>query len=91
MIKPNEMTHVIQEYVLSERLRQKISEVDQKYKSELSGEMHGEFEMLLDRQLLTTEVGYAGWRELEDPVVLEGVYTLVQIRISESVEPSQIR
>jgi hypothetical protein len=54
--------------------------VDQEIKSELSGESFGEMTMLLDRQLMTTEIGYGCWNELNDIDVLQAVYRLVKSR-----------
>lgn len=77
MLTSIEMKSLVEEYVLRERVRQGIHAVDRTVKSELSGEAYGEIALLLDRQLMTTEVGYGSWTSLKDPGVLEAVYLLV--------------
>lgn len=77
-----EMMSLIKDYVTRERVRQGIEEVDREIKSELSGESFGEMVMLLDRQLMTTEMGYGSWIELNNTEVLEAVYRLVRSRAS---------
>jgi hypothetical protein len=76
-----EMMSLIKDYVKQERARQGIINVDTAIKSELSGEAFGEMVMLLDRQLMTTEIGYGSWVELKDFEVLRGVYLLVKRRM----------
>jgi hypothetical protein len=77
-----EMLSSIKDYVTRERVRQGIEDVDREIKSELSGESFGEMVMLLDRQLMTTEMGYGSWIELNNTEVLEHVYRLVKSRAS---------
>jgi hypothetical protein len=73
----SEMLAEVKAYVLEERRRLGIDRVDTSTKPELSGEAFGEFEMLLDRQLVTTAVGHGGWDELRDPEILSAVYQVV--------------
>lgn len=74
------MFDTVRDYVLKERARLKIEKVDTSVKPEPSGEAFGEFNLLLDRQLLTTTEGFGGWNELQDAEILEGVYRVVQKR-----------
>jgi hypothetical protein len=83
MVTADEMLFLIKDYVTRERARLGIQDVDREVKSELSGESFGEMVMLLDRQLMTTEMGYGSWVELNDSEVLEGVYRLVKSRANE--------
>lgn len=58
-------------------------EVTSGTKPELSGEMFGEFRVLLYGQLITTPFGEGAWRELFDgqsphPAVVEGVLVEVE-------------
>ena len=75
-----EMISSIRDYVTRERVRQGFEDVDREIKSELSGESFGEMVLLLDRQLMTTEMGYGSWVELNNTEVLEAVYRIVRSR-----------
>src|SRR5438270_144801 len=74
----DERVRVIVNYVRWRRNRDEIA-VSPGPKSELSGEMFGEFRMLLDAQLLTTPEFDASWRELSsdgqtvEATIVEGV------------------
>ena len=75
--------YVIEQYVLAERIRREIRSLGWDEKPELSAEAQGsdgEFESLLERQLLTTEIGYGAWKDLEDDEVLTGVWRVVTRR-----------
>jgi hypothetical protein len=74
------MLSAVTAYVIHERERKGITTADFGTRSELSGEAFGEFVMLLDRQLMTTVVGYGAWHELDDSKVLTEVYQLVEER-----------
>lgn len=76
----DEMRETIKRYVLDQRRRQGLTTVDTKVKPEPSGEMFGEFALLLDIQLLTTAVGHGGWLELDHVPTLKGVYQEVMKR-----------
>jgi hypothetical protein len=80
MVAADEKLSTIKDYVRRERSRQGIHNVDRTTKSEMSGESFGEIVMLLDRQLMTTEIGYGSWDELNNIEVLEAVYLLVRSR-----------
>lgn len=54
------MLSAIETYVLRERERRGIRNVDTSLKTELSGQAFGEFVMLLERQLMTTSVMEVG-------------------------------
>jgi hypothetical protein len=82
MATADEMMSSIEEYVTRERVRQGVKDVDREVKAELSGESFGEMVLLLDRQLMTTEMGYGSWIELNNAGVLEAVYRLVRSRAS---------
>lgn len=77
------MLSAIEDYVIRERGRRGIQRVDTTAKSEMSGEAFDEFVMLLERQLMTTTIGHGSWSELKHVEVLEGVYRLVEHRLSE--------
>lgn len=79
-LDPQAMLSAISNYVLSERRRRGINSVDTSTKPELSCEAFGEFTVLLERQLMTTAVGYGDWASLDDIDVLEGVYRVVERR-----------
>ena len=81
MVTRNQMMSSIKDYVTRERTRQSIQDVDREVKSEMSGESFGEIAMLLDRQLMTTEIGYGSWIELNSIEVLEATYILVKRRV----------
>ena len=77
------MLSAVEDYVLRERERRGIKSVDTSFKPEFSGFAFNEFVMLLERQLMTTTIGFGGWEELSDIKILEGVYRLVESRSSE--------
>src|SRR6266542_2675255 len=58
------MLSTIEDYILRERKRRNITTVDDRIKPELSGESFDEFVMLLERQLMTTDIGCGGWEDL---------------------------
>jgi hypothetical protein len=74
----------IEEYIISARQEREIRNVDRRVKPELSGIMQGcdgEIESLLDRELVTTEIGAGAWAELEDPMILDAVFRVVTSRL----------
>jgi hypothetical protein len=73
----------IEEYVISARRERDIRNVDRTIKPELSGIMQGpdgDIESLVERELLTTEIGAGAWLELEDPTILDAVFRIVTLR-----------
>lgn len=74
----------IEEYIISARREREIRNVDRTVKPELSGIMQGrdgEIESLVERELLTTEIGAGAWVELEDPTILDAVFRVVACRL----------
>lgn len=82
------MLSAIESYVLSERERRGVVNVNISIKAEPSGEGFDEFVVLLERQLMTTEFGHGGWKELSDEGILAGVYQLVEQRIKWETRPT---
>ena len=74
------MLSAIEAYVVRERERRGVKDLDDAIKPEPSGEGFGEFAMLLERQLMITTIGYGAWKELNDVAILTGVYGLVEQR-----------
>lgn len=74
------MLEEIQRYVSEERERLGIEQLGTSPRSEPSGEAFGEFDLLLDCQLVHTLEGYGGWRELKNREILTGVYGIVARR-----------
>jgi hypothetical protein len=74
----------IEEYVISARRERDIRNVDRTIKPEVSGIMQGpdgDIESLVERELLTTEIGAGAWLELEDPTILDAVFRIVTLRL----------
>jgi hypothetical protein len=74
----------IEEYVISARRERDIRNVDRTTKPEVSGIMQGpdgDIESLVERELLTTEIGAGAWLELEDPTILDAVFRIVTLRL----------
>jgi hypothetical protein len=74
----------IEEYVISARRERDIRNVDRTIKPEVSGIMQGpdgDIESLVERELLTTEIGAGAWLELEDPMILDAVFRVVTLRL----------
>jgi hypothetical protein len=74
----------IEEYVISARRERDIRNVDRTIKPEVSGIMQGpdgDIESLVERELLTTEIGAGAWLELEDPTILDAVFRVVTSRL----------
>jgi hypothetical protein len=74
----------IEEYVISARRERGIRNVDRTIKPEVSGIMQGpdgDIESLVERELLTTEIGAGAWHELEDPTILDAVFRVVTLRL----------
>ena len=74
----------IEEYIISARREREIRNVDRTVKPELSGFMqgpNGDIESLVDRELVTTEIGAGAWAELEDPTILDAVFRVVTSRL----------
>lgn len=75
----------IEAYVIGERLRRGITNLGTQSKPEISGESYGvdgEFVSLLERQLLTVEIGFGCWNELSNEDTLNGVWRVVRRRTS---------
>ncbi|KKS38952.1 MAG: hypothetical protein A3G49_04380 [Candidatus Sungbacteria bacterium RIFCSPLOWO2_12_FULL_41_11] len=72
-----EKMEAIKTYILRERERCGVSWLGTEYLFELSCFGCGEFYNLVERQLLNTEEGFGGWRELEDEHILEGAFLYV--------------
>lgn len=78
-----EKMKIIISYVEEERKHFPEIKVTRERKPELSSVGGGplaEFESLLDRQLISTEFGYGGWRELKHEDVLNGVIEVIESR-----------
>jgi hypothetical protein len=74
----------IEEYVISARRERETRNVDRTVKPELSGFMRGsdgDIESLVDRELVTTEIGAGAWAEIEDPTILDAVFRVVTARV----------
>jgi hypothetical protein len=74
----------IEEYIISARRERGIRNVDRTVKPELSGFMQGsdgDIASLVDRELVTTEIGAGAWAELEDPTILDAVFRVVTARL----------
>ena len=74
----------IEDYIISARREREIWNVGRTAKPELSGFMQGadgDIESLVDRELVTTEIGAGAWAELEDPTILDAVFRVVTSRL----------
>lgn len=77
-----EMLARIEAYVEGERARNPGQVLGTRRRPEPSGEAFGEFELLLDVQLVPTQNGLGAWKDLDDAEILEGVWTVVVQRES---------
>ncbi|OHA07802.1 MAG: hypothetical protein A2934_02935 [Candidatus Sungbacteria bacterium RIFCSPLOWO2_01_FULL_47_10] len=69
--------HVIRAYIEHERERRRITELSTMPLPELSCFGYGEFFNLVERQLMYTNEGFGGWKELSNPEILDGAYRYV--------------
>ncbi|MDB2438784.1 hypothetical protein N9W89_08725 [Hellea sp.] len=79
----DESFKLVLNYIEKERKSLKITKIDRKRKREISGisqGMNGEIRSLLDTQLLTTEVGYGAWDELDDEDIMAEVLMEIEAR-----------
>ncbi len=82
-MEPSLKRKAIEEYVISARRERDIRNGDRTIKPEVSGIMQGpdgDIESLVERELLTTEIGAGAWLELEDPTILDAVFRIVTLR-----------
>jgi hypothetical protein len=77
----SEKMRIVRDYISLERQKRGIEKLETVSRPELSGEMFGEFSLLLDVQLMQTAEGYGDWQSLNDDDILNGVVTEIQRRM----------